>query len=62
LRGHFYLNGIDLGRIWGVDQGGSTVQRYYYLPLDVARASGNRLTLVRTMLPLRLVELQSSVC
>ncbi len=46
LRGHFYLNGIDLGRVWGIDQGGATVQQYYYLPVDVVRAHMNRLTLV----------------
>ena len=50
LRGHVYLNGVDLGRIWGVVQGSGPVQRYYYLPLDVARASGNRLTIVRATL------------
>ncbi len=32
MRGHFYLNGVDLGRMWGVAQGGATVQQYV-LPL-----------------------------
>ena len=46
MRGHFYLNGVDLGRYWGIDQGGSPVQRFYYLPVDVVRTHLNRLTLV----------------
>jgi hypothetical protein len=46
MRGHFYLNGVDLGRLWGIAQGGATVQQYYYLPVDVVRAHMNRLTIV----------------
>jgi hypothetical protein len=46
LRGHFYLNGIDLGRVWGIAQGGAPVQQYYYLPVDVVRTHMNRLTVV----------------
>lgn len=47
MRGHFYLNGVDLGRVWGIAQGGAPVQQYYYLPVDVVRSHQNRLTLVR---------------
>ncbi len=46
LRGHFYLNGIDLGRVWGIAQGDAPVQQYYYLPVDVVRTHMNRLTVV----------------
>ena len=46
LRGHFYLNGIDLGRVWGIAQGGAPVQQYYYVPVDVVRTHMNRLTVV----------------
>jgi hypothetical protein len=48
LRGHLYLNGVDLGRVWGLSQNGSPVQQYYYLPVDVIRTHMNRLTLVRS--------------
>lgn len=46
LRGHLYLNGVDLGRVWGIAQGGAAVQQYYYLPVDVVRSHLNRLTVV----------------
>ncbi len=47
MRGHYYLNGVDLGRVWGIAQGGAAVQQYYYLPVDVVRSHQNRLTIVR---------------
>ena len=50
FRGHFYLNGVDLGRVWGIAQGGASVQQYYYLPVDVVRSHLNRLTVV-SLLP-----------
>ncbi|KAH3746266.1 Beta-galactosidase 5 [Pelomyxa schiedti] len=37
-RGHYYLNGIDLGRYWTIemnDRSGDPTQRYYYLPCDI---------------------------
>jgi hypothetical protein len=51
LRGHYYLNGVDLGRVWGIAQGGAPVQQYYYLPVDVVRSHQNRLTIVRQPTP-----------
>lgn len=36
-RGHFYLNGFDLGRYWSVAGAGTTSpgQRFYILPPDL---------------------------
>ena len=51
MRGHYYLNGVDLGRVWGIAQGGAPVQQYYYLPVDVVRSHQNRLTIVRQPTP-----------
>ena len=45
-RGHFYLNGEDLGRYWSIDvPAGVPVQRYYFLPPDLIQES-NLLVLV----------------
>ena len=51
MRGHYYLNGVDLARVWGIAQGGAPVQQYYYLPVDVVRSHQNRLTIVRQPTP-----------
>ena len=34
-RGHFYLNSVDMGRYWTIQQDGTYVQRYYYVPQDM---------------------------
>ena len=36
-RGHFYVNGIDLGRYWLITVDGRTVQEYYFIPPDVVQ-------------------------
>jgi hypothetical protein len=41
-RGHFWLNGRDLGRYWNITRGGTDElsQRYYFLPNDYLYKSG----------------------
>ena len=36
-RGHFYVNGVDLGRYWLIVADGQLVQEYYFIPPDVVR-------------------------
>ena len=36
-RGHFYVNGVDLGRYWLITVDGRTVQEYYFIPPDVVQ-------------------------
>ena len=36
-RGHFYVNGVDLGRYWLIMEDGRTVQEYYFIPPDVVK-------------------------
>jgi hypothetical protein len=42
-RGHFWLNGNDLGRYWNITRGSTEdySQRYYFLPFDMLRAAGH---------------------
>ncbi|GKY95077.1 beta-galactosidase-1-like protein [Mayamaea pseudoterrestris] len=46
-RGHFSLNGKDLGRYWNITQGNTdeASQRYYFLPPDLLARSGGVNTL-----------------
>lgn len=37
-RGHFYLNGVDLGKFWTVGPASLMTQRYYQLPRSVLRS------------------------
>jgi hypothetical protein len=41
-RGHFWLNGKDLGRYWNITQGDTSrfSQEYYLLPIDYLRTDG----------------------
>jgi hypothetical protein len=41
-RGHFWLNGNDLGRYWNITRGDTTEysQEYYFLPSDYLRTNG----------------------
>jgi hypothetical protein len=46
-RGHFYINGHDLGKYWSIaDNKQAFVQRYYYLPSDVLVTGQNTLVLI----------------
>ena len=38
-RGHVYINGVDMGRYWAIEQGGAPVQQYYYVPRDMLTAT-----------------------
>ena len=46
-RGHFYVNGIDLGRYWLIKMVGSSkyVQEYYFIPPDVVKHGPNLLVI-----------------
>ena len=39
-RGHFYVNGIDLGRYWLIELDGQPVQEYYFIPPDMVKYDG----------------------
>ncbi len=43
MRGHFYLNGVDLGRMWGIAQGGAAVQQYVLALMIFELFSGMKL-------------------
>jgi hypothetical protein len=46
-RGHFYINGHDLGKYWSIaDNKQALVQRYYYIPADVLVTGQNALVLI----------------
>ena len=45
-RGHFYVNGMDLGHYNNVQQNGYMVQQLYFIPKDYLMASGKSNTLV----------------
>ena len=45
-RGHFYLNGIDMGHYNNVQQGGIMVQQYYFIPKDYLTPNGESNTFV----------------
>ena len=45
-RGHFYVNGIDLGRYWLITMNGKPVQEYYFIPPDVVKYDGPNLLVI----------------
>ena len=47
-RGHFWLNGVDLGRYWNITRGATDEysQRYYFLPPDYVYRDGRQNQLV----------------
>ena len=45
-RGHFYVNGVDLGRYWLIMVDGQHVQEYYFIPPDVVRYDGPNLLVI----------------
>ena len=45
-RGHFYVNGVDLGRYWLIMVDGQPVQEYYFIPPDVVRYDGPNLLVI----------------
>ena len=45
-RGHYYINGVDLGRYWLIEYGGEQVQEYYFVPPDVVNYSGPNLLVI----------------
>lgn len=52
-RGHFWLNGHDLGRYWNITEGDTAIytQQYYYLPNEYLHSNGilNELTLFNSL-------------
>ena len=42
-RGHFYLNGVDLGRYWGISSNSKIVQNSYFIPNDLIQDKDNLL-------------------
>ena len=45
-RGHYYINGIDLGRYWLIEHEGILVQEYYFIPPDIVNYSGPNLLVI----------------
>ena len=45
-RGHYYVNGVDLGRYWLIEYEGKAVQEYYFIPPDVVNYSGPNLLVI----------------
>ena len=45
-RGHFYVNGVDLGRYWLITVDSQYVQEYYFIPPDVVRYDGPNLLVI----------------
>ena len=45
-RGHFYLNGFDLGRYWGISANGKFDQTDYFIPGDLIQDKDNLLVYV----------------
>ena len=45
-RGHFYVNGVDLGRYWLIMVDGQHVQEYYFIPPDVVSYDGPNLLVI----------------
>ena len=45
-RGHFYLNGFDLGRYWGISGNGKYDQTDYFIPNDLIQDNNNLLVYV----------------
>ena len=45
-RGHYYVNGVDLGRYWLIEYEGKAVQEYYFIPPDVVNYGGPNLLVI----------------
>ena len=45
-RGHYYVNGVDLGRYWLIIEGGQFVQEYYFIPPDLVNYNGPNLLVI----------------
>ena len=45
-RGHYYINGVDLGCYWLIMYDGEVVQEYYFIPPDVVNYSGNNFLVI----------------
>ena len=45
-RGHFYVNGVDLGRYWLILVDNQPVQEYYFIPPDVVRYDAPNLLVI----------------
>ena len=45
-RGHYYVNGVDLGRYWLIKVDGQFVQEYYFIPPDLLNYSGPNLLVI----------------
>ena len=45
-RGHFYVNGVDLGRYWLIMVDGQPVQEYYFIPPDVVKYDAPNLLVI----------------
>ena len=45
-RGHFYVNGVDLGRYWLIMVDDQPVQEYYFIPPDVVRYDAPNLLVI----------------
>ena len=45
-RGRFFVNGMDLGRYWSKTCGSDLCQRYYPIPFDILKATGNQLVVL----------------
>ena len=45
-RGHYYVNGVDLGRYWLITVDGQFVQEYYFIPPDIVNYDGPNLLVI----------------
>ena len=45
-RGHYYVNGVDLGRYWLIEHEGKQVQEYYFVPPDIVNYNGPNLLVI----------------
>ncbi|XP_065908051.1 uncharacterized protein [Dysidea avara] len=45
-RGHYYVNGVDLGRYWLIKVDGQFVQEYYFIPPDLVNYDGPNLLVI----------------
>jgi len=45
-RGHYYVNGIDLGRYWLISVDGQFVQEYYFIPPDLVNYNAPNLLVI----------------
>jgi len=45
-RGHYYVNGVDLGRYWLIIEGGEFVQEYYFIPPDLVDYDDSNLLVI----------------